>query len=313
MTGPTATGKTALAIELACARGDIEIINADSLLVYRHFNVGTAKPTLEERKGIPHHLIDVQSPDTSFTAGDFVRSAHQAIEDIHARGKRALIVGGTGFYLKGLLFGVWDAPSADPEIRATLSSLPLTELHARLLEIDPASAQRIGPHDHYRLVRALEIFQISGKTPSQLEQESEKCADPRFHLWILDRPQAELSQRIHQRTRQMLESGLVQEVSTLMAQYPSSRALDAVGYRQVRDHLLGILPEGRALRPGIAGLSEEIELATRQLVKKQRTWFRNQAQKVSQSRLFILDQDLSLIREEFQRIYSSSPHKKESL
>jgi len=303
MTGPTATGKTALAIELALEHGGIEIINADSLLVYRHFNLGTAKPTREEQRGVPHHLIDMRDPDSPFTAGDFVRAARDAIEEIHARGKRALIVGGTGFYLKGLLFGVWDAPAADPQIRKNLSELSSSELHARLLEIDPVAAQRIGLHDDYRLIRALEIYQISRKTPTQLEEESKKLADPRFHLWILDRPQIELSQRIHQRTRHMIEAGLIEEVSTLMTHFEKARALDSVGYLQVKHHLWGVLPQGRKIKEGLTGLTEEIELATRQLVKKQRTWFRNQAQKVSQSQLFVLDQDLPFIRDAFQKTY----------
>jgi tRNA dimethylallyltransferase len=307
ITGPTATGKTALAIELALEHGNIEIINADSLLVYRDFNLGTAKPSLAERKNIPHHLIDIQDPETPFTAGDFVRAAKNAIEDIHARGKRALIVGGTGFYLKGLLFGIWSAPTADESFRKTLAAVSSTDLYNKLFHLDSKSAERIGPQDHYRLVRALEIIQFSGKTPTQLEEASEKNADPRFHLWILDRNSEELSQRIKLRSEKMLNQGLIMEVKQLMRQYPQARALDSVGYFQVKQYLSGVEPEGRQVRAGELGLVDEIELATRQLVKKQRTWFKNQSKQVKQSQLFILDKDLPFIREAFHNIYQKTP------
>ena len=304
MTGPTATGKTALAIRLALEHGNIEIINADSLLVYRDFDLGTAKPSLAERQNIPHHLIDIQDPEIPFTAGDFTRAANAAIEEIHSRGKRALIVGGTGFYLKGLLFGVWDAPAADLQLRKTLSQVPTAELYSRLCALDTKFAQKIGPQDQYRIIRALEIIELSGKTPSELEDQSEKTADCRFHLWILDRSNEELSHRIRLRTKQMLDQGLITEVTQLMQKYPSSKALDSVGYFQVRQYLQGVRPEGRKVREGQQGLADEIELATRQLVKKQRTWFRNQSLKVSQSRVFTLDLDLPQIHHDFFNLYS---------
>ena len=276
LSGPTATGKTELALALA-ARSDqpVEIINADSLLVYRGMNIGTAKPSAQELQTVCHHLIDIRDPNEPFTAGDFVRGVESALADIHARERRALIVGGTGFYLKALLYGMWGELPSDPSIRAELDPLPDSELARLLKERDPASAERIGPQDRYRLVRALELIRVTGKTPTELQAARPSEPDPRFELWVIDRPNEVLYPRIAARVRQMLDSGLVAEVEDLRQRFPQARALGAVGYAQVGAFLDGRKPEGRALAPGLPGLTQEIELATRQLVKRQRTWFRS--------------------------------------
>lgn len=302
LTGPTATGKTALALDLASQLRSIEIINADSMLVYRGMDIGTAKPTPDELKQVPHHLIDIQDPDQPYTAGDFVRETERALADIHSRRKRALIVGGTGFYLKALLYGLWDSPPADPAIRTELEALDNTALWKKLLPKDPASAERIGPNDRYRLIRALEIIRITGKTPTQLQAGQPSEPDPRFRLWIIDRDNAELYARIHLRTRLMLEQGFVDEVKRILARYPEARSLSAVGYQQVVDHLAGKLPPGRKISPGTPGLAEEIELATRQLVKRQRTWFRGQPQ----AQWFKLDQDRARLESALKALYTES-------
>ncbi len=254
LTGPTATGKTELALKLALRHGAIEIINADSLLVYRGMCIGTAKPMRAELDRIPHHLIDIREPNEEFTAGDFVRSAHATIEEIHSRGKRALIVGGTGFYLKSLLYGLWAAPKAEPALREELRRLSGAELFSKLHEKDPQAAIRIGQNDHYRLVRALEIIELTGKTPTELEASQTKEPDPRFHLFVIDRPPEELAARIEARTRAMLENGLIEEVQALRSRYPQARALSSVGYAQVCAYLDGSGPQGRVVKPGWVGL-----------------------------------------------------------
>ena len=300
LTGPTASGKTALGISLALERGGYEIINADSMLVYRKMDVGTAKPTPSELAEIPHHLINIREPNEAFTAGDFVRETRRAIDEITQRGKRPIIVGGTGFYLKALLYGLWDAPKADPSIRKRLDQLTSPDLYDQLTQRDSVSALRIGINDRYRLVRALELIEASGKSPTELQAAQSTEPDPLFDLWVLDRPNAELHERIERRTRQMLDSGLIEEVQKIRTEYPGARALASVGYRQVCDQLDGVKPAGRIVKPGLPGLEEEISLATRQLVKSQRTWFRAN----KNARWFMLDQDLPLLKQAFSQMES---------
>jgi tRNA dimethylallyltransferase len=276
LTGPTASGKTAIALELARRHpGRIELVNADSMVVYRGMDIGTAKPTRAELAEIPHHLVDVRDPDQPFTAGEFVREAHAAIQDVHSRGKLALIVGGTGFYLKALLYGLWEGPAADLALRARLEAIEPARLHERLMTVDPVSALRIGAADRYRLVRAIELLELTGRTPTELQAAQPERPDPRFELLIIDRASDELESRIAQRTSQMIQEGLVEETRALRERYPGARALSAVGYRETCAFLDGITPTGRKISPGTAGLEDEIRLATRQLVKRQRTWFRS--------------------------------------
>lgn len=303
LTGPTASGKSSLSLEWASLLfPQVEIINADSMLVYRGMDIGTAKPTSAERGQIPHHLIDIREPNEPFTAGEFVKAVHQAITEIEERGRRALIVGGSGFYLKALLYGLWEAPASDSEVRKALDLLHNHELLQVLRLRDPASALRIGETDRYRLVRALEIIALTGKTPTELESAQSKTPDPRLRLWVLDRPRAEMEKRISERTNAMLESGWIDEVERLRSNYPpSSRALNAVGYKQIQDYLEGRPPLGRKMRPGLSGLRDEIVLANHQLVKSQRTFFRRLA---DSKQWFELDRDRARLREEFLKLYT---------
>lgn len=305
LTGPTATGKSEIALEWAERHGGIEIINADSMLVYRGMDIGTAKPTPQERAKPPHHLIDIRNPDETFTAGEFYRECMAAIKAIQDRGKRALIVGGTGFYLKSLFFGLWKAPPAHPEIREALSKFSSEDLNRKLETIDPIAAQRIGLSDRYRLIRALELFQLTGKSPTELQSQMTLEPNPQFFLWIIDRPNSELYSRIQRRTQKMLEKGLVEEVQTLQKNFSNCRPLSAVGYAQVCDFISGHTPPGRKIKTGIEGLSDEIQLATRQLVKQQRTWFRNQKTHIPhpQSQWFQLDTDRPLLEETLKSVY----------
>lgn len=305
LAGVTASGKSALALELAAelkrAHGtSLEIVNADSLAVYRGLDVGTAKPTTAERQSVPHALIDIADPDRAYTAGDFARDAAGAIQAIHARGHHALVVGGTGFYLKALLYGVWDAPAADPALRAELEQLPSSDLYVQLNAVDPASALRIGVNDRYRLVRALEIHRQSGRTPSELRTEEHREPDPSLRLWVIDREDEELEPRIEARSRSMLERGILGETRALLAQFPQSRCLQAVGYAQCARYLTGQQPPGRRPTENLDDLAREISLATRQLVKSQRTWFR----KEPAAKRYLLDSEHSALWQEMLSLYA---------
>lgn len=272
--GPTASGKTSFALKMARRHG-LEIINADSLLVYRGFDVGTAKPSRPERAEIPHHLIDIRDPMDSYTAADFVADVRELTSQLEASGVRALIVGGTHFYLKALCLGLWEAPPTQPNFRASQESRGLGELFAELAAKDPSYAQKIGPADRYRIIRALEILEFSNQKPSDLAAHADKREpDSRFPLLWIDRTAEDLEDRIALRTREMLDQGLIDETRRLLEDHPGARALESVGYRQGVDHLQGRSPEGRSLRPGREGLEDEIRLATRQLVKSQRTFLR---------------------------------------
>jgi tRNA dimethylallyltransferase len=298
LSGPTASGKSSLSVEVASSLG-LEIINADSVCFYRGFDIGSAKPTAEERAQVPHHLIDVADPLETYHAGRFLKDCKERLAEIHSRGKRALIVGGSGFYLKALRKGLWDAPEGSPEFRNSLADRPTEDLFGELLKEDPVQAQKIGPTDRYRLVRALEIFHLSGRRPSELESGMGDKTDPSFQLWVIDRENPELMERIRIRVDRMLEQGWMEETRHLMEAFPESRTLRAVGYAQVVRHLKGEPPPGRKILPGIAGLREEIILSHRQLVKQQRTWFKQ----LSPDRSFTLDSELAHLKEKLIQFY----------
>lgn len=304
LTGPTASGKTALAIEAALKLRvhniGLEIINADSVCFYQEFNIGSAKPTSEEMSTVPHHLINVAHPNENYHAGKFLKDCSQKLEEIHARGNRAIIVGGSGFYLKALRLGLWEAPATDEEFRKTLESISTTELSEKLTKLDPDHSKKIGPNDRYRIIRALEIIETgSGKTPSELEAQMSSEPDPRFELWVIDRDKQELEERIRVRVQKMLDAGWIDETKILLSKYPESRTLTAVGYRQVIDHLAGTLPEGRIKKPGLDGLIDEISLAHRQLAKTQRTWFKN----LKPNESFELNRDANSLKEKLMNFY----------
>ncbi len=295
-TGPTATGKTEQALRLCKLYKNIEIINADSLQIYRKFNIGTAKPSPKELSEIKHHLIDIRDPTEPFTAADFVRETKKTLEKIHSARKRALIVGGCGFYLKALLYGLWDTNGGDPKFRESLENHSNQELYDKLSKKDPLTAKKSSLKDRYRLIRSLEIIE-AGQLPSELKAQHTKEPDPCFKLWVLDRP--DLGVRICTRTQAMLQAGFVEEVKGLRQIDPHLHALKSVGYRQVCQYIDQIAPKGRKRPFDPEGLRSEIELATRQLIKRQRTWFGGQ----KKSFCFELDRDLSKLESEFKRVY----------
>jgi tRNA dimethylallyltransferase len=305
LSGVTASGKTEIAIDFCLRFLDkytqkIEIINADSILIYKGLDIGSAKPSKDEQSRIPHHLLDLCEPNHRFSSGDYLRAFQKVWEKLKSEGKKALIVGGTGFYLKGLIYGIWDAPPSDPKLRTQLEAHDNETLYSELKKLDPQSALQIHPNDRYRIVRSLEICILSGKKRSEIKINQNTIADPRFELAVLDRPDDEIERRIQKRTETMIQNGLINEVQFLRKIYPNARPLDSVGYKETWNYLNQIPPKGRKVSPGIEGLKEEINLATKQLVKKQRTWFQGEAQ----SRFYTLDQDLKKLYNRLWEVYS---------
>jgi tRNA dimethylallyltransferase len=270
--GPTAVGKTDLSLSIA-RNLQAEIVGGDSRQVYRFLDVGTAKPSAAQRRAVPHHLIDIVNPDEPLDAARFVQLAWDCIQSIEARGKLPLVVGGSGFYLRALTDGLFTGPGADPGVRSALEAearrLGLRSLHERLTAVDPAAAQRIHPHDRVRIIRALEVYALTGRPISQWQGQWQKPERPRNFLLIgLRREPEDLRQRIVARTDAMLLMGLEAEVRSLLARgYAASLpSLQSVGYGEIIAYLDGQcdLPCAR----------QRIERHTWRLAKRQMTWFR---------------------------------------
>jgi tRNA dimethylallyltransferase len=277
LVGPTACGKTAIAVELA-QHYPFDLISVDSALVYRGLDIGSGKPDAAVLARAPHRLIDIRDPSEPYSAADFRADALREITDVLARGRTPLLVGGTMLYFKALREGLASMPSADPRVRAQILDLAEREgwgaVHARLQEVDPQAAQRIHPNDPQRLQRALEVHALSGKTLSEFHaaKSTDTAADlPCTLVFVGLLPdRIALHERIAQRFQAMLEAGLVSEVSRLRARgdlNPGLPAIRSVGYRQVWEHLDGHSSYEDMTRKAIA--------ATRQLAKRQYTWLRS--------------------------------------
>lgn len=269
--GPTASGKTALAIEVAKRIGG-EVVSADSMQVYKTMNIGTAKPDEAEMAGVPHHLLDVVSPDTDFSLARFATLAHRAIDDIHRRGKLPILAGGTGLYIDTVTENrPLSENSFDPKVRETLQTMWDKQggeaMLAALEAVDPEAAARLHPNEKRRILRALEIYQTTGETKTaHCEKKSEKIYD--YFVFALELPREILYNRINRRVDRMLEAGLLDEVQSVYAVLRGKKrtALQGVGYKE----LIWFL-EGRAT------YEEAVELLkrnTRRLAKRQMTWFR---------------------------------------
>ena len=279
LVGPTASGKTAVALALA-AEFPVEIISVDSALVYRGMDIGTAKPSLAERQAVVHHLIDIRDPTQTYSAADFARDAAALIGDIRSRGKLPLLVGGTMLYVKALMEGLDDLPLADPDIRADIQEEAYDKgwpaLHAQLALVDPPTAQRLPPHDAQRIARALEVWRVTGKPMSSFFGAT-RVAGPRIALLSLEPlDRTWLHKRIAQRFDVMLELGLLEEVKALRERsdlQPDLPSMRCVGYRQAWE-ALDEVDEGMPLDKAMRLLRERGIIASRQLAKRQLTWLR---------------------------------------
>jgi tRNA dimethylallyltransferase len=270
LVGATATGKTAVALALAQNLG-AEIVNADSLQVYRELDIGTAKPTFEERAQVTHHLIDVADPPEPFDAARYCREGREVLDDLTLRGVPPLVVGGTGLYLKALLRGLFaegePAPGVRDRVRRDLGVLGLPALYARLLHLDPATASRLHPHDTYRIVRALEVIAATGKPLSEFIK-AHRFKDAPFQVLKLglELDREELYRKIELRVELMLEAGWLDEVEGLLRRYPPTlKPLQALGYRHLINYLTG--------RWGWEEALTLLTRDTRRYAKRQLTWF----------------------------------------
>ena len=273
LVGPTASGKTDLALGLA-RDWDLELVSLDSMLVYRGMDIGTAKPSVEEQASAPHHMIDVVSPDVRYDVQRYLGEAEQALAGIQQRGRRALFVGGTGFYLAALLRGIFQGPDVDQELRSRLEAraeeLGPEAFHGELAAKDPESAQRLHPADVRRVVRALEVLEQTGRPLSDWQREWKAAEQPRqarARILGLQLETEELDRRIRQRCGRMLDAGWREEAVAIRSGCgfgPS--AIQALGYRTVLDWADGKLDRSQA--------EAEIALRTRQFARRQRTWYR---------------------------------------
>jgi len=268
--GPTGSGKSHLGLTLAEEFGG-EIVNCDSIQVYRQLDAGSAKTPVAERRGIPHHLIDVVNVDEHFSAGDFQRQARQATASIHARGKLPIVVGGTGFYLRALLEGLSAAPQRNEALRRRLEKIAAkrpSALHRLLAAKDPLASERIHPHDRQKLIRALEMIVLSGEAASALQDGPRNAlSGVRVIKLGLNPPRELLYERLNERCISMFQHGLIEEAASLLASgYSGAKAMQSLGYKQAISVISGGVSKISAL--------EECQLKTRQYAKRQLTWFR---------------------------------------
>jgi len=270
--GVTASGKGRLAFDLAEHLG-AEIISIDSMKVYRRMDIGTAKPSEQARQRVKYHLIDIVEPSDSFSVGAFLEAAEQAIESINSRKREIIAVGGTALYIKALLYGLFEGPGSDEQIRSELRARARTEglgeLYRELTAIDPVTADRISPNDARRIVRAMEVYQLTGKPISSFKKQWE--SNRIKHDWTiigLRREKADASSRINKRVKKMINDGLVDEVKSLLNEDKplSKQARCAIGYAEIIEHLSG--------KTNLEDAVESIKINTRRFAKSQRTWFK---------------------------------------
>lgn len=279
--GPTASGKTALAIELAQAL-DTEIVSADSMQVYRRLSIGTARPDADELGGVPYHLIDIIDPvdetgrERRFSAAEFLERARPIVERLSTEGRTPLVVGGTGLYLEALTRGLFDQPEIEPEVRRAvereLAGLSNEAAHARLAAVDPETAARVHPNDRVRVVRALEVHRKTGRPISDFHREhrSQAPTPHRWSLFVLTMPRAALYERIDRRVEAMFAGGLLDETRALIETGLSAdlHCMKALGYSRVMDCLAGRVDRATALA--------DVQRSHRNYAKRQLTWFRRQ-------------------------------------
>jgi len=269
--GPTASGKTQIALDLA-KRIDAEIVSLDSMLVYRGMDIGTAKPSAGEMAQVPHHLIDVVEPTEDFSVAKYVALCDDVEQDLKSRGKNALYVGGTTMWFKALAFGLIDLPDVPPTLREQLAQRLQSEgvmtLRTELQQVDPAAIERIHPNDHRRLLRALETWHSTGRSLSDWQQQWVQNKHVDECAWVLDWPREVLHQRVRMRFEQMFKEGLLDEINSLIERGGfGMTAAKAIGYKQILDHLAGACDLETAL--------EKCVSQTNVLIRRQMTWYRS--------------------------------------
>ncbi len=263
--GPTAGGKTDLGVELAL-RLSGEVVTADAFQIYRGMDIGTAKPTPEERRGVPHHLLDIVDPPDSFTVHQWLALSNRAIGDLASRGRVPIVVGGTNLYVKSLLDGLFEGPAPDEALRQQLRAMPPGARREELERVDPGAARRIHANDERRTIRALEVFRQTGRPISEHQTQWDAPGDDGSRLLVgLDWPIETINRRINARVRSMIERGLVDEVRALSARL-GAQAREALGYKQILVHLDG--------RISLDDAVEKIKIETRRFAKDQRTWLK---------------------------------------
>lgn len=265
LVGPTAVGKSSVGLELACRWG-AEIVSADAMQVYRGMDIGTSKPTMADRQRVPHHLLDVCDPIEVFDVQRFVKLARQAMTEIHARDRVALVVGGTGLYIRALRFGLFEGPGRDTAIRRKLEALSAGELHVLLSQLDPHMAVTIDPRNPRRLVRALEVLVLTGRSLRTWQRQWGDTPQLKGPVVGLSRDRADLVDRIERRVDEQMQAGWLEEVRRLMPL--QGTAAQAIGYRELAAHLSGKC----SLEEAVA----RIKARTRQLARRQMTWFRRE-------------------------------------
>ena len=271
--GPTASGKTALSVELAL-RLNGEIVSADSMQIYKYMDIGTAKPSLEERRGIPHHLMDFVEPTEDYSLADYAAAAHEAIKDIYSRGKLPIMVGGTGLYIDTVADNIrLESPGENEELRQKLTKLAAENgngfVHDMLEKIDPESYEKLHENDLKRVIRAIEIYELTGRTIGDYNRESrngEAIYDCKRFMIVWDRD--ELYERINRRVDEMIEAGLVSETEKLlnMGLKPENTAMQAIGYKEIGEYLSGICSLEEAI--------ENVKRESRRYAKRQISWFK---------------------------------------
>ncbi len=268
--GPTAGGKSDLAVDVALALGNAEIVTADAFQVYRGMDIGTAKPTIAERRGVAHHLIDVVEPTEPFSVSQWLTLAEEAIGVIRSRGATPVVVGGTHLYVKALLDGLFEGPDPDPQLRDQLRAMDPAARRAELERVDPGAAARIHANDERRTIRALEIHRQTGKPITALQSQWDQTRRTDCVLVGLSWPAAELNKRINARVKSMMDAGLIDEVRVLFeADRLGTQAREALGYKQILRYLKGEWTLDEA--------TEAIKIETRRFAKNQRTWLRRLA------------------------------------
>ena len=266
--GPTASGKTALGIQLA-NKINAEIVSADSMQIYKDMKIGTAKPTDEEQKQAKHHLVDFVSPDKRYSVADFKKDAEVKIKEILSRGKNVIIVGGTGLYINALIYNIqYNEEKTDLEYRKELEKMPIEKIYMKALEIDKVAVEKISSTDRKRLSRILEIYKTTGKTKTELEKESRKEPEYNYKIFVLNWDREELYNRINLRVDLMIKEGLIDEVQSLQKKYDKlGTAMQGIGYKEIYEYFEGKLSREEAI--------EKIKQETRKYAKRQLTWFKS--------------------------------------